>query len=356
MRTLVASSSPTPVGVEDPIKAGHHPRIDYLELSNHLQADYVDSNRFQSDSPARWIENKLRMDFRQALWVAREVRNKHYDTVLLMSERLAIPISPLLPNSVKQVVIGHHLISPVKLRMIKMTKIHRKWDVIVAPTEAEASVLKVALKSERSRVEGIHFSIDTKFFKPDPNFTPPSIAEHILSVGLSYRDYPTLIAALEKLPHIPCQLRVGSSWVAGKGGIERTDLPANVTIKPFVPLAELLRCYEDCRFVVIPVSRTTQWSAGSISVLLAQAMGKPIIVSKTPGMPDYVLNGETGILVEMSSPEAMADAIDYLWNRPDLAVGMGKRAQEWVTETFSIDRWVVSISGIVRSLANDENR
>jgi glycosyltransferase involved in cell wall biosynthesis len=351
MQTLIVSSSPTPTGVGEKILEGKHPRIDYLELARQMHADYVDFNRFETKGPARWLENKLRMDFRQAVWVAHLVRKKGYQNVLMMSERVAIPIAHLLPKTVKQIVIGHHLMSPYKLRLVKMTQIYRKWGVIIAPTHAETAGLQAFLQPVNP-LELIPFPIDTQFFKPGNTLIPAANADHILSVGLSYRDYPTLLAALKNLPHITCHLRVGSSWVAGRGGIEHAPLPENVVLQPFVPLLELLHCYERCRFVVIPVCRTTQWSAGSISVLLAQAMGKPIIVSKTPGMPDYVLHGETGLLVEMSNPEAMAEAIDQLWRDPARVEAMGKRAQAWVAETFSLDDWVTKMSGLLQKVTD----
>lgn len=345
MQTLIVSSSPTPAGIEEQIKSGLHPRIDYLELARHMRADFVDSNRFQTNNAAFWFENKLRMDIRQALWVARIVRNRGYESVLLMSERVAIPIAHLLPRPVKQVVIEHHLLLPHRLLIVKQARIYRRWDVLVIPTRVGISTLRRVLEPGAKRLEQVLFPIDTEFFKPGSDWQPATNADHILSLGLSKRDYPTLIQAMRRLPTIPCHLRAGSAWLAGSGGIEHERLPENVVLKPFVSLRELRQRYEGCRFVVIPLQKTTQLGAGSTSALLAQAMGKPVIASKTPGMPDYVLDGETGILVEIGNPEAMADAIDYLWHRPDLTDAMGRRARAWVAETFSLDDWVIRMSG-----------
>lgn len=352
MRTLIVSSSPTPPGVWGEIEAGLHPRIDYLELARQMKADYVDVNRFQANSAARWLENKLRMDVRQAILIAEMVRKKGYESVLMMSERVAIPIALLLPKSVKQVVVAHHLLLPHRLRMIKATQLHNKWSVIVASTQAEQCVLQDVLQPGLKRLEHVLFPTDTRFFQPGISLRRAKDADHVLSLGLSKRDYPTLIRALKKLPGIACHLRIGSSWMTGKGGIEHERLPGNVILKPFVPLSELRHCYENCRFVIIPLRKTTQWSAGCTSAVLAQALGKPVIISRTPGIPDYVLDGETGILVELGNPDAMADAIDYLWNQPGLTDAMGRRAQEWVNATFSLDDWVMRMARIIEGRQN----
>ncbi len=348
MRTLIVSSSPTPAAVDEEIGAGLHPRIDYLELARHMEADYVDVNRFQAKNAGRWFEDKLRLDFRQAIWVAGLTREKRYDRVLMMSERVAIPIAYLLPASVRQVVVEHNLLLPHRLRMVKMARIHRRWDVLLASSQAEMSAVQKALQPGMKRLEMVLYPVDTKFFRPGSNGRPAAQRDHVLSLGLSKRDFPTLIKAMAGLPHITCHLRVGSTWMAGKGDIEKRHLPGHVVLKPFVTLWELRQCYEDCRFVVIPLQKTTQWSAGSTSVLLAQAMGKPVVVSKTPGMRDYVLDGETGILVETGNPEAMAGAIEHLWNRPDLVDAMGRRAQEWANATFSLEEWVPKMAAILR--------
>ncbi|MBX7232933.1 MAG: glycosyltransferase family 4 protein [Caldilineales bacterium] len=349
MRALIVSSSPTPAGIAERIEAGLHPRIDYLELARQLRADYVDVNRFQANTPARWLEQKSRLDFRQAIWVARLVRKGGYIRVLMMSERIAIPIAHFLPKSVKQIVIEHHLLLWHRLQLVKTAKIFQKWDVIVAPTRAEASVLQTSLGQGLNQMEQVLFPVDMSFFAPGANRTPAAATDHILSLGLSKRDYPTLIEAMRRLPTIACHLRLGSAWMPERGDIDRGYLPENVAPKPFVSLLELRQCYEQCRFVVIPLQKTTQWSAGSTSALLAQTMGKPVIASKTPGMPDYVLDGETGILVEIGNPEAMADAIGYLWNKPELAEAMGRRAQEWVRATFSLDDWMGKMARIIES-------
>jgi glycosyltransferase involved in cell wall biosynthesis len=72
-------------------------------------------------------------------------------------------------------------------------------------------------------------------------------------------------------------------------------------------------------------------------------MGKPLIATRVPGLSDYLLDGETGILVERGSPVAMAEAIDYFWSNPEKATAMGHRAREWVEASFSLDKWLDNV-------------
>jgi glycosyltransferase involved in cell wall biosynthesis len=87
----------------------------------------------------------------------------------------------------------------------------------------------------------------------------------------------------------------------------------------------------------------------------AQAMGKPVVATHMPGLRDYVLDGETGMLVEEANPVALASAIDYLWGNAEVAAAMGRRARDWVEANFSLDRWVESVAALLNDLSRDRD-
>ena len=53
------------------------------------------------------------------------------------------------------------------------------------------------------------------------------------------------------------------------------------------------------------------------------------------GPSDFVIDGETGRLVEQYDVEGLADAISYVYNNPDKAIEMGKNAQNKVFEEIN---------------------
>jgi glycosyltransferase involved in cell wall biosynthesis len=193
--------------------------------------------------------------------------------------------------------------------------------------------------------------IDTKFYNSTQKADPDIVQTTIFSVGVSGRDYPTLLRAMSKLPHIPCEISATSAWVDQKTVGEDVSVPTNVRIVAYNHPSVIREAYTRSRFVVIPIQpATTQWSAGSISALQPQAMGKPVIATKMPGLSDYVLDGETGLLVEGNHPGAMAEAIDYLWKNPDKAAAMGSRAKEWVIENFTLDQWLNRVGTLLNEI------
>jgi glycosyltransferase involved in cell wall biosynthesis len=290
------------------------------------------------------------MDFRLAQQVERVARSRGYDAVISLSERVGIPLSYALDRQIKHIVIMHHPLSPAKLRLLRKLRIPQRWDLTIAISHAEAAALRDALDLAPERIAVLHTPVDTRFFQPDRAAPAPDAPDYVQSLGLSYRDYPTLIRAMRMLPHIDCYLRAGSTWVQGRAGHEREALPANIHIKPYVHPSVLRDCYTQSRFIIVPLRQTTQWSAGCTSVQQAQAMGKAVIATRLLGLSDYVLDNETGILVEGGNPDALAQAISDLWNDPARVAAMGRRASDWIRTTFSLDRWLDDLATKVYSL------
>lgn len=349
MRVLIVATNTTPPRLAAEVHARQHQRVDYLELAKSFNSQYVDYNRLRPLPLAQKFEDLLRSDLRLAATVARMVCQQGYDCVISLSERVGIPLALLLDRRVCHMVIFHHGMSPRKLKLIKALRLQRRWNLIAAISRAEAEGMRAALDLEPECIVALHTPVDTDFYRP----AAPSRGKEgfIQSLGLSYRDYPTLIRAMRRLPHIPCQLRVGSTWISRRGGHEREPLPPNVSLEPFVHPRHLRECYAASRFIIVPIRATTQWSAGCTSVQAAQAMGKPVIATRMPGLSEYVVEGETGLLVNQGDDRAMAEAIDALWNDPRRVVQMGRQARQWMEEHFSLDRLIQRVTSLLQQVA-----
>lgn len=348
MNRLVVATWNMPPETVAKIQAGQHPRLDYLDLADRLSADWVDYSITSGPSVLRRVEDALRLDLSLAAEAARLTRQRRYDTVLSLSERVAIPLAAALGRRVRQVVILHHPLSRLKLRALRFSGLHRAWRLMFCLSRAEADEFRRALKAAPEEVQVLNTPVDVDFYQPE--VASAEDAPHILSLGLSYRDYPTLIEAMRRLPEVACQIRAGSSWVYGRSGYESEKLPANVTPHPFVTPVVLRSVFQGCRFVVIPLQPGTQWAAGCTSVQIAQAMGKAVIATRLPGLEDYVAHGRTGLLVPAKDPDALAAAIDRLWRNPDEAKQMGADGRQWMEAEFSLDHWLDRFTSLVRAL------
>jgi glycosyltransferase involved in cell wall biosynthesis len=81
-------------------------------------------------------------------------------------------------------------------------------------------------------------------------------------------------------------------------------------------------------------------------------MGRAVVATAMPGLSDYLINGETGILVGIGNDQEMAEAIEYLWRNPEVAEQMGRRGREWLAANFSLDQWLDQLVSAAHSVLN----
>jgi phosphatidylinositol alpha-1,6-mannosyltransferase len=102
------------------------------------------------------------------------------------------------------------------------------------------------------------------------------------------------------------------------------------------PPAALPRFYGGSRLFVGPsvVTRTGDTEAFGLVFVEAMAADCPVVGTSVGGIPDVVIHGRTGLLVEPESPAALAAAINRLLDSPADAEKMGAIARRWVRRKF----------------------
>ncbi|MGH7567191.1 MAG: glycosyltransferase family 4 protein [Gemmatimonadota bacterium] len=74
--------------------------------------------------------------------------------------------------------------------------------------------------------------------------------------------------------------------------------------------------------------------------LEAALAARPVVASRVEGIPEVVLDGETGLLVPPGDAEALARAIGGLLEDPGRGTALGARARELAIERFGVERCV----------------
>lgn len=85
---------------------------------------------------------------------------------------------------------------------------------------------------------------------------------------------------------------------------------------------------------IIVVPSRWQEPLGLIAIEAA-ACAKPVIATRTGGLPEIVQDGLTGLLVEPAAPEELADAVVKLGADPALRARMGKAGRQRVIDQFT---------------------
>jgi glycosyltransferase involved in cell wall biosynthesis len=75
-----------------------------------------------------------------------------------------------------------------------------------------------------------------------------------------------------------------------------------------------------------------------ISILEAMAAGLPVVASAVGGIPEIVVDGETGLIVPPRDPDALAAALRRLLDDPELRRRMGDAGRARAEEHFDVER------------------
>jgi glycosyltransferase involved in cell wall biosynthesis len=86
------------------------------------------------------------------------------------------------------------------------------------------------------------------------------------------------------------------------------------------------------------------------SMLEAMVSGTPVVSTSTGGIPELLVDRETGFLVPPKKPRALSDAIVYLLQNKDVAVQMGVAGRRRVEEQFDLKKTIGSTLDIYTGL------
>ncbi len=106
-----------------------------------------------------------------------------------------------------------------------------------------------------------------------------------------------------------------------------------------MPDEELSAYYNAADVFVMPNREEgTDVEGFGIVFLEANACSKPVIGGRSGGAVDAIADGESGYLVDPSSPQAIAEAASRLLTDPALARRMGEAGRERARREFSWER------------------
>jgi glycosyltransferase involved in cell wall biosynthesis len=117
--------------------------------------------------------------------------------------------------------------------------------------------------------------------------------------------------------------------IAGRGDLSAVwsgPLPAKLAVhNRLIGDEEAVDLFRRCGLVVLPYVDATQ------SALIAAAywFNKPVVVTRTGALPEYVKDGHTGCVVEPAHPPTLARCLDRLLDDPDRLAWMGAAGRAW---------------------------
>jgi len=196
----------------------------------------------------------------------------------------------------------------------------------------------------------------------DAVLSEPPEARVLLSVGRLVDAYKGHDMVIRAMPLILGREPNARYVVVGDGPLRHylDRLAASLNVSHAVRFvgqvsdAEVDAWYRRCDVFVL-ASRDSRVSGGAegygIVFVEANLRGKPVVGGRSGGIPDAVVDGETGILVDPLDPADIADAITRLLSEPGLAARLGRDGRRRALDELSWPHYTERFARILAQVA-----
>lgn len=213
-------------------------------------------------------------------------------------------------------------------------------------SKPQVAALRKELGSDSPPIEYVRFGIDTEYFRAKPYPRRPMV----LSVGGDRdRDTGTLFAALalvhSKRPDVELLVQTSS----------KIPPPPGVRVVSRVPHTELRDLYRQASVVAVATRPNLHVSGMTVS-LEAMSTGRPVVISDTPGIQDYVTDGATGHLVSVGDYAGLATEVLALLDDQATARRLGEYGREKVEQGHTTKLMTAQIAHFISDCRTRDSR
>lgn len=146
----------------------------------------------------------------------------------------------------------------------------------------------------------------------------------------------------------PCvRLYLAGIWEDEELQEQAEALKEYVTDLGWINGEEKQRYLKECDIFVLP----SYFEGQPVSVLEAMANACAIVASKTGGIPDMIIEGETGIFAEPKDTKTLGEGLLRLLADPALCRMLGENARNKVESEFSIDNNVKQLLAVYEAVS-----
>src|ERR1700674_3963860 len=256
-------------------------------------------------------------------------------------------LEPLRPWKAEQLGGGYAL-----SMFCERTAIESADAVIAVSRGVRQDVLDCYPAVNPDRVHVIHNGIDPEIYRPQRS--PDTLARFGINLSRPFVLFNGRITRQKGLPHLlaaALKLDRQSPLVIVASSPETPEMPAEVAalagrvasergnrgwIDHFISREDLIHLHSYAAVFVCP----SIYEPFGLVILEAMACETPVVASRVGGIPEIVVEGETGYLVDFNPDDlggftsALADRIEKLLGDTTMAARMGKAARERVLQHF----------------------
>lgn len=259
-------------------------------------------------------------------------------------------------------VISRNVDFPIKKNFLSQMKYTKNIDVIIAVSRGIKKVL-VNGGIDPSLVKVIPDGIDytpfeearySQYLRRELDFGPEDFLVGIVAHLADHKGHKYLIRATEILKEKAPRIRV---IIVGEGPL-RMELDRLVKQTHVEDMVFFLGFRNDVPQILASLDLfvlSSYLEGMGSSILDAMASRLPVVATRTGGIPEVVMNGETGLLVPPRSPAALAKAILKIYEDRELGSRLGQKGYEVVHQKFSAEAMAAKVIQEYERIAHRKN-
>ena len=326
-------------GIDRDAKLGKCPRHILRALRDRLNATV-----HAPDGEAISLSDKLRSKIysKPQHWAAARKLSEQVssdDVIFCNGEDIGIPVAAVcgqLPNRPKIFVHFHNIDRPRGRVALKLFGLADKIDVFMACASPQTDFLRSYLAIPESRILLLLDQTDTQFFTPGP-VSGDKKRQTVVSVGLEKRDYRLLAAATADLD-VDVKISGFSKDAKALSQAFPDTMPENMT-RQFYEWPDLVQLYRDADVIAVCLA-DNKYAAGVQGLLEAMACKRPVVITRTQGMVDYLAAPGIVTVVDVGDAAGLREAIVHLLKNPQEAESQAQRGYEKVVNQHSSEPYV----------------
>jgi colanic acid/amylovoran biosynthesis glycosyltransferase len=209
----------------------------------------------------------------------------------------------------------------------------------------------IELGADPDRITYNPYGPRSAFFDIQPSYEPTLLAlGRFTDIKSNHLTIMAFAKALERVPDAKLVMVGDGELLESCRSIARTlGVGDRVTFAGAVPHKEVFPFFERaCAFVQHSSTPTYGDAEGTpVAILEAGAAALPVVATRHAGIPDVVVEGTTGLLVDEGDITGMADRMVRLLSDPGLCRTMGGAARDHVRTNYSIERHIACLQEII---------
>lgn len=218
---------------------------------------------------------------------------------------------------------------------LMVKQVCKNSELLICNSENSANLVESLGFAAKDKCVVLHPGVDTQKFQP-------ATSDAAFREGLGWDDKLVLLTVgrlqkrkgqdylIQALPRLLESFPNLHYAIVGRGECEELlralvveyDLIDHVSIHTDLDDEQLVKCYQQCDVFILP-NRTIGNDIEGFGMVLveAQACGKPVIAGDSGGTRETMSIGDTGHIIDCSSPESITSELSHILSKPDIVDG-----------------------------------